>query len=100
MPYADDIAEAPTVEPPAPSLADLARRVEALEKAKPLPGLGRSRRGEEHPRARLTEEVVRRAREMHATGNYTLRELHRQMASHVSFAGFYSAVRGKSWGHI
>ena len=59
---------------------------------------GGGRKGEGNNASKLTEELVRKARRMYATGNYSLRELSRQFP--VSEKNFRIMVQGKTWSHV
>ena len=59
---------------------------------------GRILAGDRHPRARLTEDDVREARQLYATGEYTYAALARKYR--VTKSGISLAVLRYSWRHI
>ena len=55
-------------------------------------------RGEQNGQARLTDRMVKEARDLHSTGGFSYRELGRRFGvSHVSMR---SAIIGRTWKHI
>lgn len=61
-------------------------------------GRGRTPRGEEYRSAKLTEEKVRTARALYATGEISATEISRRMG--VNSETLRSALRGKTWRHV
>lgn len=59
---------------------------------------GRQSRGERHPHARLTEEVVRQARSIYAEGGVSYADLAR--AYGVGESTIANAIKGINWKHV
>lgn len=63
------------------------------------PGGGEhSLRGEDHPSAKLTEEMVREARKIHSSGEMGFGKLAGRYG--VGYKAIRNAVKGRSWKHV